>query len=75
MQSEWISIEISYGPFLADHQILNLAESELVILPAIMCQDLPGLTEWHVRACERVGFTREEIDEVKRVVEGIVRFG
>lgn len=34
-QLAFISTKISYGLFLADHQILNLLGSELVILPAI----------------------------------------
>jgi hypothetical protein len=72
---EWVSIDISYGLFLADHQILNIAESELVILPAIMCQDIPGPTNWHFTGCLRVGFTREEVDAVQKIIEKIVTHG
>jgi hypothetical protein len=72
---EWASIDISYGLFLSDHQILDIAESELVIIPAILCQDLPGPTEWHFKACLRVGLTREEVDAVQRVVERVLMYG
>jgi hypothetical protein len=72
---EWASIDISCGLFLGDHQVLNIAESELVILPAILCHNLPGPTEWRLEACLRVGFTREEVDAVQRVVERVVMYG
>ncbi|WVN88931.1 uncharacterized protein L203_104146 [Cryptococcus depauperatus CBS 7841] len=72
---EWISTDISYGLFLSDHSVLDITESQLVILPAIMCQDLKGPTDWHLRGCLRLGLTREEVDAVQRVVERIVTHG
>lgn len=71
----WISVAISYGLFLADHTVLDIQESEFVILPAIMCQNLKGATQWHLRGCLRVGMTREEVDDMQKVVEVIVAFG
>ncbi|KAF2226978.1 hypothetical protein BDZ85DRAFT_191086, partial [Elsinoe ampelina] len=71
---EWISTNISYGLFLADHQVLNIMESELVILPAIMCQDLKAPTDWHLKGCLRVGFTRGEIDAVQKVIREIAEY-
>ncbi|KAG8627725.1 hypothetical protein KVT40_003598 [Elsinoe batatas] len=71
---EWISTNISYGLFLADHQVMDIKESELVILPAIMCQDLKAPTDWHLKGCLRVGFTREEIDAVQKVIKDIAKY-
>ncbi|KAF2257360.1 hypothetical protein BU26DRAFT_527405 [Trematosphaeria pertusa] len=67
----WISTDISYGLFLADHSVLDIAESELVILPAIMCQNLAPSTKWHLRGCLRVGLTREEVESIQQCVERI----
>ncbi|KAK2616257.1 hypothetical protein QQS21_000892 [Conoideocrella luteorostrata] len=38
--AEWISTDISDGLFLSDRSVLDMTGSELVTLPAIMCQDL-----------------------------------
>lgn len=65
----WISVAISYGLFLANHDVLSIQESELVILPAIMCQNLKGPTQWHLRGCLRVGMTKEEVDKIQKVIE------
>ncbi|KAM3548311.1 hypothetical protein MY1884_009235 [Beauveria asiatica] len=72
---EWASIEISYGLFLSDHSVLDMTESELVILPAIMCQDLKGPTDWHLKGCLRLGLTRQEVAAVQKVIERILAHG
>lgn len=66
---------MSYGLFLSDHSILSMQETELVVLPAIMCQNLQGPTYWHLRACLRVGFTKEEVEAVHQVIEAVATFG
>ena len=70
----FISTEISYGLFLADHSILDLAESELVILPAIMCQNLPGPTLWHLRGCLRAGVSAVDTERIQQCIEMIARY-
>ncbi|KAI4912750.1 hypothetical protein J4E90_006156 [Alternaria incomplexa] len=67
----WLSTDISYGLFLADHNTLDIIESELVILPAIMCQGLVPSTKWHLRGCLRVGCTREEVECIQQVIEHV----
>jgi hypothetical protein len=67
----WISTNISYGLFLADHTILNIVESELVILPAIMCQNLIKETHWHFRGCLRVGMSHAEVDQLQSIIKDI----
>ncbi|KAH6714667.1 hypothetical protein BKA61DRAFT_723554 [Leptodontidium sp. MPI-SDFR-AT-0119] len=71
----WISTEISYGFFLAEHRVLDITESEFVILPAIMCQNLKAPTMWHQRGCLRVGITRAEVRHVQKVSGAIASFG
>jgi len=67
----WLSTDISYGLFLADHNTLDIIESELVILPAIMCQGLVPSTKWHLRGCLRVGCTCEEVECIQQVIEHV----
>ena len=69
----WISTDISYGLFLADHRILDILESQMVILPAIMCQNLAVATHWHLRGCLRLGLTRIEVEQLQRTIEGIIQ--
>ena len=71
---EWITTEVSYGLFLSDHTILDIVESELVIMPAIMCQNLRGPTYWHLRACLRIGMSVEEVEQVQDVIESVAAF-
>lgn len=65
----WLSTDISYGLFLADHSVLNISESELVILPSIMCQNLKAATYWYLRGCLRVGFTHGEVESILQSIE------
>ncbi|PGH16489.1 hypothetical protein AJ80_05174 [Polytolypa hystricis UAMH7299] len=67
----WISTDISYGIFLADHKVLDVVESELVILPAIMCQNLGRAAHLHLRGCLRVSVTRDEIEVIQSVWDNI----
>ena len=46
-----------------------LAESELVILPAIMCQNLSGPTLWHLRACIRAGISPADTERIQQCIE------
>lgn len=55
--------------------MLDIAESELVILPAILCQNLKAPTMWHQRGCLRVGISRTEVWQVQKVSEAIASFG
>lgn len=69
------STEISYGLFLAEHRVLDIAGSEVVIVPAIVCQNLKGPTMWHQRGFLRVGISRAEVGQVQKVPEAIASFG
>jgi hypothetical protein len=71
----WISVNVSYGLFLSDHRILTMQETELVVLPAIMTQNLRGPTYWHLRACLRVGMDAEEVEAIHKVIEAVAAHG
>lgn len=68
-------MNVSYGLFLSDHRILSMQETELVVLPAIMTQNLQGPTYWRLRACLRVGITPEEVEAVHKVIESVAAYG
>ena len=71
----WISVAISYGLFLGDHTVLDIQESELVILPAIARQNLKSATQWHLRGCLRVGMTKDKVNKVQNIIEAVAAFG
>ncbi len=74
-KTAWISVNVSYGLFLSDHRILTMQETELVVLPAIMTQNLRGPTYWHLRACLRVGIEAGEVEAVHKVIEAVAAHG
>ena len=59
---------------MADHQILDLIESELVIFPAIMCQNLRGPALWHLRGCVRAGISPDDTELIQQAAEMIATF-
>ncbi|CVK95135.1 uncharacterized protein FMAN_13334 [Fusarium mangiferae] len=67
----WVSAEITYGLFLSDRQVLDDTDTQLVVLPAIMSQNLPLETHWHIRGTRRIGVSKEDVqiiwDSVKEV--------
>lgn len=71
----WISVNVSYGLFLSDHRILDIQETELVVTPAIMTQNLQDPTYWHLRACLRVGMEPEEVEGIHKVIELVAAYG
>ncbi|KAF2678589.1 hypothetical protein K458DRAFT_446360 [Lentithecium fluviatile CBS 122367] len=40
----WISNEIMYGLYLSDHRILDVVETEMVVLSGMIAQNLPRMT-------------------------------
>ena len=71
----WITMNVTYGLFLSDHRLLSMQETELVVLPAIMTQNLRRPTYWHLRACLRAGMEPEEVEAVHKVVESVAAYG
>ncbi|OOF93181.1 hypothetical protein ASPCADRAFT_209775 [Aspergillus carbonarius ITEM 5010] len=67
----WLSKEITYGLFLSDRSVLDDLDTQLVVLPAIMSQNLRIETHWHIRGTRRLGVSKEDVkvlwDAVQRV--------
>ncbi|KPM38333.1 hypothetical protein AK830_g8224 [Neonectria ditissima] len=70
----WISSEITYGLFLSDRQVLNDVETQLVVLPAIMSQNLRSETHWHIRGTRRIGVSKDDVRVIWDSVQAISAF-
>lgn len=70
----WLSMNITYGLFLADRAVLNDLETEIVVLSAIMSQDLRTETHWHIRGLRRLGVSLEDARVVWDCVKLVAGF-
>ncbi|POR34810.1 Uncharacterized protein TPAR_05017 [Tolypocladium paradoxum] len=70
----WISTKITYGLYLSDRQVLDDTETQLVVLPAIMSQNLLHETHWHIRGTRRIGVSKKDVQVVWDAVQGISAF-
>lgn len=70
----WVSSEITYGLFLSDRQVLDDLETQLVVLPAIMSQNLRLETHWHIRGTRRIGVSKADTQVVWDAVQAISKF-
>lgn len=70
----WLSMEITYGLYLSDRQILDDIDTELVVLSSIMIQNLPNETHWHIRGARRVGMSREDVQVVWDSIQHVAQF-
>ncbi|GJP93889.1 hypothetical protein AnigIFM63604_009146 [Aspergillus niger] len=64
----WLSKEITYGLFLSDRGVLDDLDTQLVVLPAIMSQNLKIETHWHIRGTRRLGVS---LEDVRVLCEGV----
>jgi hypothetical protein len=60
----WISEQITYGLYLSDHRILDGVDTELVVLPGLMLQNLRRETGWHLRGIRRIGVKGEDVERI-----------
>jgi hypothetical protein len=70
----WISTEITYGLYLSDHTILDEIETQMVVFPGIMIQNLKTETHWHIRGTRRIGVPREDMEVIYHSVEIVADF-
>ncbi|KAK7419630.1 hypothetical protein QQX98_003221 [Neonectria punicea] len=70
----WISSEITYGFFLSDRQVLDDLETQLVVLPGIMSQNLRSETHWHIRGTRRIGVSKDDVQVIWDAVQTISAF-
>ncbi|KAF4979794.1 hypothetical protein FZEAL_4068 [Fusarium zealandicum] len=70
----WVSSEITYGLFLSDRQVLDDVETQLVVLPAIMSQNLRSETHWHIRGTRRIGVAKKDVEVIWESVKAVAAF-
>lgn len=58
---------------LSDRQILDDADTEIVVLPAVMGQNLRRMTYWHVKGCKKVGILKEDGQMLCGCVHAVAR--
>ncbi|BCR88773.1 uncharacterized protein ACHE_41338S [Aspergillus chevalieri] len=70
----WLSTEITYGLFLSDRQVLDDVDTQLVVLPGIMSQNLKTETHWHIRGTRRLGVPKEDVQVIWDCVQLVAEF-
>ncbi|KAJ6010308.1 hypothetical protein N7451_001720 [Penicillium sp. IBT 35674x] len=70
----WVSTEITYGLYLSDRQILDDLDTQLVVLPAIMMQNLRMESHWHMRGTRRLGVSKEDVEMIYSCVQLVAEF-
>ncbi|KAK8069421.1 hypothetical protein PG994_006037 [Apiospora phragmitis] len=70
----WISQNITYGLYLSDRQVLDDLGTEVIVLAAIMIQNLPKETRWHIRGIRRLGVSVDDVKVVWNAVQTIAQF-
>lgn len=69
----WISTEISYGLILSDRQVLDDVDTEIVVLAALMSQNLPTETRWHIRGSRRIGISKDDVQVLWECVHVVAK--
>ncbi|CAK7274519.1 hypothetical protein SEPCBS119000_006213 [Sporothrix epigloea] len=67
----WVSKHITYGLYLGDRQVLNDLDTEMIVFPAIMSQNLRMETWWHIRGTRRIGVSNADTKVLYDVVKDI----
>lgn len=70
----WLSTNITYGLFLGDRAVLDDLETEIIVLAAIMSQDLKTETHWHIRGLRRLGVSSHDAKVVWDCVQQVAGF-
>ncbi|EIT79492.1 hypothetical protein F9C07_2285408 [Aspergillus flavus] len=70
----WLSKEITYGLFLSDRGVLDDLDTQMVVLPAIMSQNLKNETHWHIRGTRRLGVCMEDVKVVWECIQRVAGF-
>lgn len=68
----WLSKNITYGFYLSDRQNLGDVDTEMVVFPAIMAQNLKLETWWHIRGTRRIGVSKADTQVLWDVIQTIM---
>lgn len=66
--------DIAYDLHFSDHNILDDMDTEMVVLPAVMGQNLPRKSYWHIRGTRRLGISKKVVEMVCNCVHEVSRF-
>lgn len=69
----WVS-DIAYGLHLSDRHILDDVDTEMVVLPAVMGQNLSRETYWHMRGTRRLGVSKKDVEMICECVHEVSQF-
>ncbi len=64
-----LSLNITYGLYLSDRQVLDDLDTQLVVLPALMMQNLGTESHWHIRGTRRLGIEKERVEVICECVK------
>jgi hypothetical protein len=53
---------------------LDDTDTQLVVLPVIMSQNLPLETHWHIRGTRRIGVSKEDVQVIWDSVKEVSKF-
>lgn len=70
----WVA-DITYGLLLSDCHILDDVDTEMVVLPTVMGQNLPRETYWHIRGTRRPGISKDDVRMVLECVHLVAESG
>ncbi|SCO24411.1 unnamed protein product [Fusarium fujikuroi] len=70
----WISIDITYGFYLSDRQVFDDIDTQIVVLPAIMSQNMALGARWHLRGTRRIGVSKKDVQVIWDAVMEISRY-
>ncbi|KAI9331262.1 hypothetical protein DFJ73DRAFT_781680 [Zopfochytrium polystomum] len=66
--------DVNYGMTLSHSRVLGLADTELVVLAALVTMNLRAETLWHLRGARRVGWKEEVVASVRDACVEACRF-
>lgn len=69
----WVA-NIAYGLHLSDRQTLDDIDTKLVVLPAVMGQNLPRETYWHMRGIRRLEVCKRDVEMVCECLHRVAQF-
>ncbi|KAH7322548.1 hypothetical protein B0I35DRAFT_425964 [Stachybotrys elegans] len=69
----WLTVEITSGFFLSDRHVLDDIDTELVVLSAIMSQNLPNETHWHIRGTRRIGVSNKDAKVLWDCIQAVAK--
>ncbi|KAK6337652.1 hypothetical protein TWF730_003045 [Orbilia blumenaviensis] len=69
----WISYNITYGLYLSDHSVLDGLDTELVVMCALLIQNLAPVSAFHLKGFRRLGVTTEEVETVHVCCEKVAK--